>query len=164
MPKKKAKDGTDRGRPLKFKSVKELQEKIDAYFESCWGPKIGMYGIIKDKETGEVVQEQIKPYTVSGLAAFLETDRQTLLNYQERDEFFDTIKSAKMKCEAYAEEKLFTGKQAVGPIFSLSNNYKNWHDVRETKHSGEITTRYTDMTDEELEQHVRKLEKQAGIT
>lgn len=114
------------GRPLKFQSVEELQTKIEEYFNGCWGPKIGPFGPIKDAETNKVVFVQVKPYTISGLAVALDCDRDTLLNYEELDEFFGTIKRAKQRCHAYAEESLFMGN-ATGPIFNLKNNW-GWVD------------------------------------
>lgn len=100
----------ERGRPLKFKSVEELQDKIDKYFTMC-----------DDKD---------KPYTISGLAVALDTSRQTLINYEDKEQYFDTIKRAKQKIEAYAEELLCKGGNAAGVIFSLKNNYK-WVDKQE---------------------------------
>lgn len=99
-----------------------------------------MFGnAIKDKETGEYVLEQYKPYTVSGMAVYLDTSRETLIDYEnsvfseDKDgellkAFSDTIKKAKQKCYAYVEDYLFTGKNPVGAIFSLKNNY-GWTDV-----------------------------------
>ena len=105
------------GRPLKFKTVKELQGKIDKYFESC--------------------KKENRPLTITGLALALDTNRQTLLNYEERDEFFDTIKKAKLMCENFAEESLFTARQVAGTIFNLKNNY-GWKDKQDIGHSGEM--------------------------
>ena len=128
------------GRPLKFPTVEILQEKIDDYFASCWRKKIDMFGNgIKDKETGEYVLEQYKPYTVSGMAVYLDTSRETLIDYEnsvfneDKDgellrSFSDTIKNAKDKCYAYVEESLFIGKNPSGAIFSLKNNH-GWTDV-----------------------------------
>ena len=65
------------GRPLKFESVQELQDKIDLYFEET----------AKDE------------WTITGLALALDTYRQTLINYEEKDEFMDTIKKAKLKSD-----------------------------------------------------------------
>jgi len=119
------------GRPLKFKSAKKLQEQIDGYFSSCFEEKT----IVKDDGEEEKVKIQIKPYTITGLALFLDTDRQTLLNYENRMEYFDTIKKAKTKIEAFAEECLFTNRNTAGVIFNLKNNY-NWVDKQEVEHSG----------------------------
>ena len=97
------------GRPLKFQSVEEMQEMIDAYFEKC------------DAEE--------EPYTITGLAIALgATSRQTIINYEKRDEFFDTIKSAKLRVENYAEKQALT-KNSAGAIFVLKNH--GWTDKQE---------------------------------
>lgn len=98
------------GRPLKFKSVEDMQIMIDAYFKEC--------------------DENKKPYTVTGLAYALDTDRQTLIEYTERNEYTNTIKRAKDKCQRYAEEQLFRPSQVAGVIFNMKNNY-GWKDVQE---------------------------------
>jgi hypothetical protein len=137
MPTEEQKQKKRNGRPLKFKDVKTLQEKIDEYFASCWIQKIDMYGnpiFVKDskgKKTETAVMVQNKPYTITGLAVFLDTSRETLINYEIRKKFFDTIKRAKEKCHGYAEESLFIGKNPTGAIFNLKNNY-GWHDKTET--------------------------------
>lgn len=100
----------DIGRPLKYNSVDEMQKDIDNYFKYC--------------------DENKKPYTVSGLANALDMTRQSLLNYEEKEEFFDTIKRAKSKIEQFAEESLFIGSNTAGVIFNLKNNY-NWKDKQE---------------------------------
>lgn len=93
------------GRPLKFKSVEELQNKIDAYFEYC--------------------DSNNKPYTVSGLALALDTDRITLIRYEERDEFSNTIKRAKQKVENQFEERAICGEyNPTMAIFLMKNNFK----------------------------------------
>ena len=100
------------GQPLKFKSVTELQKKIDKYFKDC---------ALKDK-----------PYTVTGLALALGTNRQTLVNYESGVEpyakFFDTIKTAKTIVENYAEERLFS-PTPTGAIFALKNF--GWKDGKD---------------------------------
>ena len=106
------------GRPRKFKSPEEMQEKIDAYFLEC--------------------DEKKKPYVITGLALALDCDRDTLLNYEndaDKAEFFGTIKKAKAKCHNYAEEFLYTGKNPVGAIFNLKNNW-GWRDKQEHEHTG----------------------------
>ena len=99
------------GRPLKYKSVAAMQKDIDKYFADC--------------------DEKQKPYTVSGLAYALGTNRQTLINYEEKQEFFDTIKSAKAKIELFNEEMLYSKDvSTTGVIFNLKNNY-GWKDKQE---------------------------------
>ena len=101
----------------KFTSVKGLQEKISAYFTDC-----------------DINQ---KPYTICGLALSLNCSRQTLLNYEEKNEYLDTIREAKQRCELYAEESLWTPKIAAGVIFNMTNNYK-WKDKSEIEIAGVI--------------------------
>ena len=107
------------GRPPKWTDPAKLQVLIDAYFDKC------------DK-TG-------KPYTITGLAVALDTSRETLLDYGNKEEFSDTIKRAKVKIHKYAEEYLCSGKSATGAIFNLKNNW-GWKDKQEVEHSGEMTT------------------------
>lgn len=100
------------GRPLKFKTVEELQEKVDRYFKDC------------DKKK--------RPYTVTGLALALDTSRETLMDYEEKDEYSDTVKKAKDRVEAYAEEMLYKIR-ATGPIFALKNF--GWKDQSSIDHT-----------------------------
>lgn len=89
-----------RGRPLKFQSVEELQTKIDAFFAEC--------------------EAEEEPLTITGLALALGTSRQCLINYEDKPEYFDAVKTAKDRVENYAEKRLFTGTP-TGPIFALKN-------------------------------------------
>jgi len=119
------------GRPLKFVSVAQVAKLIDDYFIKC------------DKYE--------KPYTITGLALALDTNRETLLDYEEKDEYSDTIKRAKMKCHNYAEEYLYNGKNVTGAIFNLKNNY-GWKDKTEQELSNPDGTLnpYNALTAEEL--------------
>lgn len=119
-----------RGRPLKYKTVQDLQNAIDAYFKSCKGE------ILKDSEEqpvfnkfGQPVIINQKPPTVTGLALALGfTTRQSLLNYQAKKQFVDTITRAKSRCEDYAESRLFDRDGSNGAKFSLSNNFRGWSE------------------------------------
>jgi hypothetical protein len=94
------------GRPLKFKSVKELQKKIDSYFALT--PK--------------------DEWTITGLALALDTYRQTLINYEGKEDFVDTIKKAKQKVEnGYEIDLKKYGR--TGTIFALKNF--DWKDKTE---------------------------------
>lgn len=95
------------GRPRKYTSNDEVARVIDDYFADC------------DKYE--------KPYTICGLAFAMGIDRVTLLSMGKDEKFFSTIKAAKAKCERYAEEHLFVGKNVAGVIFNLKNNY-GWKD------------------------------------
>lgn len=106
------------GQPLLFKTKEALQEKIDAYFNSCYTVNT------------EWVKECTRPLTISWLALELETSRQTLINYEQKEQFFDTIKKAKQKIESWTEEQLYRNTQVTGVIFNLKNNY-DWKDKQE---------------------------------
>lgn len=131
------------GRPLKFDSVEKLQKAIDKYFADCDPHIEEVVGLrdIKDAQGGwkqeqykhKIVTAQ-KPYTITGLAVALDTSRETLLDYQEREEFSDTIKKAKAKIHAFAENRLFENNP-TGVIFNLKNNF-GWKDKTETELSG----------------------------
>ena len=96
--------GNKGGRPLKFQSVEQLQTLIDKYFDVCDATN--------------------KPYTITGLANALDTDRITLIRYQERDEFSNTIKKAKRKVEEQFEERSLQGKyNPTIAIFLMKNNF-----------------------------------------
>ena len=117
-----------RGRPLKFKSVHLLEEKINEYFDSCFAPMYNDDGTpVIDPANGSQIMRRIKPWTLGGLACYLGVDRKTLYNYSKNDKFFPTIKNARAKVEAYVEEQLFTPKIAAGVIFNLKNNF-GWQD------------------------------------
>lgn len=96
------------GRPLKFKTVKALQEAIDKYFADC-------------EEMGE-------PLTVTGLAIALKTTRETLMDYQEKDGYSDAVKMAKLKIEN-AYEKRLIARGNGGDIFALKQF--GWRDRME---------------------------------
>jgi hypothetical protein len=116
------------GRPLLFKTVEELEKKIDAYFTEC--------------------EVKNRPYTISGLAYSLDIDRKTVLNYSNREEFFPTISRAKQRCEVYASECLFTNKSVNGVIFNMTNNY----DYTSKKEVTMDLTAHTGKLDELIEQ------------
>ncbi len=103
---------SDAGRPLKFNSVKELDDAIEAYFNDLQNTR----------------------KTLSGLAVFLGCDRKTLYNYKERDEFFPSIKKALAFMETIYEEKMIYDGSPTGVIFALKNF--GWSDKTET----DITT------------------------
>ena len=96
------------GRPKIFNDVKEVEEKINAYFNYC--------------------EEKEKPYTMSGLAYYLEVSRQTLVNYSNQDQFFDTIKKARDRVQMQLEENALSNKaNPTFTIFNLKNNF-DWKD------------------------------------
>jgi hypothetical protein len=111
------------GRPLKFQTVEDLQAAIDAFFDSIAEPRV----------IGETIYQE--PATITGLALALGLSRQALCNYEVREEFVDTVKTAKLRCENYAERQLFIGKSATGPIFALKNF--GWSDAQDINLGGQ---------------------------
>lgn len=100
------------GRPKIFKSVEEVEEKINAYFKYC-----------EDKD---------KPYTMSGLAYYLDVDRKTIVNYSKEEKFFHTIKKARDRVQMQLEENALLNKgNPTFTIFNLKNNF-DWKDKIET--------------------------------
>ena len=108
----------------------DIENKINDYFNYC--------------------NENGKPFTMSGLALFLDCSRTTLYNYDkelvkfkdinedDKLRILNSVKRAKRMVEAYQEEQLFLGKSPVGTIFSLKNNF-NWKDSQEINNNTNIS-------------------------
>ena len=118
------------GRPPTYKTAEEMQEKIDEYFKSCEGTVLtDDNGDVLTDKRGNVVVVGKRPPTITGLALALGfTSRQSLLNYQAKKKFMDTITRAKARVEMYTEERLFDKDGASGAKFSLENNFKGWKE------------------------------------
>jgi len=98
------------GRPFKHNNPELLKKKGEAYFAQC------------------DIDE--KPYTITGLCLALGfCDRTQFFEYSKKIEFSNILKTLRMKCESYAEARLFNGP-AAGPIFALKNY--GWKDTSET--------------------------------
>lgn len=145
------------GRPLKFKTVEELQEKIDAYFQAC----DSRMSTVVLKNGSLAAAPNPRPYTITGLALALETTRDLLIDYAEKDEFSDAIKNAKLKCQNFAEESLWTEKIAAGVIFNLKNNY-GWRDKTEQEVYGKNGEALFPVTEQDAEDYA-KWKLQQGV-
>lgn len=121
------------GRPPMYTTKEEIEEKIEKYFAQCEGAiKKDDEGNVLTDKYGEPIMFGRKPLTITGLALALGfNSRQSLLNYQDKEEFMDTIMRAKAKVEQYAEERLFDKDGANGAKFSLANNFKGWKEKQE---------------------------------
>jgi hypothetical protein len=135
------------GRPLKFATPEEMQQKIDEYFKSC------------EDELGKL----IKPISITGLAIYLDTYRDLLCNYEERDEFYDTVKKAKQRVENFYEERL-TLNAPAGSIFALKNF--DWRDKIESEVSTPpgrpFETR--NMSEADIDARINELARKTGVT
>lgn len=99
------------GRPLKYQTVQELDAAINGYFDNT--PK--------------------EEWTWTGLALYLDTTRQTLIDYKHREDFTDSIKKGLARVENGYEIDLKKYGRS-GTIFALKNF--DWRDKNET----DITT------------------------
>lgn len=120
--------GNPNGRPLAFKSVEELQSKIDEYFDFCDNRIQQVYSKKQDAVI-EIINPE--PYTIAGLAYAVGVDRKTLWNYSKKDEFFHTIKRARDKVQTDVERRLMESNP-TGAIFNLKNNF-DYRDKVETE-------------------------------
>ena len=137
------------GRPMKFKTAKELQAAIDDYFDYC-DNRIKQ---VHTKEGGSFAVSNPEPYTMAGLAYALGMSRQALINYAKKDEFVDAIKAARQRVEADVERRM-NDKETFTPglIFNAKNNF-GWKDKTEIQQ--ETTHRFEGMTDEQLEAAIK---------
>ena len=120
------------GRPRKYSEKEILQTKIDEYFKMC--------------------DEKEKPYTITGLCLYLDIDRSTLLRYEEKEEYCNTIKRAKNRIENYVEENSLKGLlNPTVSIFNLKNNF-GWKDKQEieTNQNIKVDNPYKELSVEEL--------------
>lgn len=140
---KKKQDKKPVGRPLKYESPKEMQADIDLYFKRCDTNFVQVYDKIKQSV---VEMKKPIPYTIEGLCATLAIDRKTLLNYQNKDEYFHTIKKAKEEVlQNQVEAALTNQSNSTLTIFLLKNNndYKDKSEVATTiEHIGKVKRTY----------------------
>ena len=128
----------DNGRPRKYKTVDELEEAIEVYFDEC-NSRVKMVYIAKEKRLVECVTPI--PYTIEGLGYAIGLTRESLNNYQKKpgyEKFFDTIKKAKAKVQLNKMERGLEGdSQPAVTIFDLKNNH-GYRDKQELAHTGDI--------------------------
>lgn len=133
------------GRPPKYKTVKELQKKIDEYFKKCEGTPLLIDGVQQYNKQGYPIILDRELPTVGGLAVYLGfSGRSDLLYYQnekkDADKFCDTITRAKGRIEAGYEGALFRKDSSAGAQFALRNSFKNWDaDKKEENKTEGIT-------------------------
>lgn len=108
------------GQPPRWETPEELQEDIDLYIKTC--------------------HEEGRPLTIAGLALAVGVDRQTIYNYEKKDEYFGIIKRARDHILAFLEEKMMMEGKA-GQIF-LAKNY-GYTDRQEIESSGTNSIRVT---------------------
>ncbi len=144
------------GKPLKYKTVKELENAVNDYFDWCDNRIVHYYSPKHDKVIDAI---EPAPYTMSGLARHLGMDRRTLLDYSKRDRYLPTIKAAREKVHEDVESRLME-KNATGAIFNLKNNF-DWKDKTEVEQSGELKINNNKKySDEELDEVIARTLKE----
>ncbi len=128
--------GINEGRPMKFETNEQLEKAINDYFVD--------------------IEAREQPPTMTGLALALDLSRQGLVNYANNEKFFDTIKKARQKVEAYNEQKLISGMPATGLIFNLKNNF-GWKDTTEQSITTNQKIVYIDKEEkDDYEKHIEE--------
>ena len=138
------------GRPKIVKTVEELKDGVNSYYNS----------IVKTRvtEEGEEICYFYRP-TITGLALHLGyATRQSIYDNQKDDEFSYIIKKATTFIEQYHEESLGS-KNVTGHIFALKN--MGWTDKTEieTKEVKEDSFSPSKLSDEELDTYEELLKK-----
>ena len=127
------------GKPLKYKTPELMQERIDWYFEAVKGnndPEAPRADLTENPLFMVFWNDVTDLFSsVTGLCLALDISRQTLINYEVKPEYLDTIKRAKLRVENVLEQRLFHNNP-TGCIFNLKNNF-GWVDKTENKVTGD---------------------------
>lgn len=124
------------GRPRMYETPEEMQIEIDKYFEQV---------------------DEANPPTLTGLALFLGyMDRASLYDGELRSEFSNTIKKARARLHAFAEQQLITRDKPTGAIFWLKN--AGWSDHKKIEIEGSLNI--VQQTPEERKNEIDRLEKE----
>ena len=128
--------GNEGGKPPFYTDPLELQIACVDYFVVCKEEKI--------------------PTTITGLALALGfSTRKSLLDYEEKLEFVNIIKKAKLKVECEYEKRL-SGNAPTGAIFALKN--MEWKDSQTFDHLNNGNS-FNNFSDAELITRINKLLK-----
>lgn len=111
---------------VKYSSVPSMERKIEKYFAERANHKTEIYNAKK----GEIIEicEQA-PLHLTGLCDYLGISNKELDEYQQNPEFYELIRKAKKKCEAYLVDQCVKLHKAD---FILKNNFPaTWQDSSE---------------------------------
>jgi hypothetical protein len=141
------------GRPLKFSSPEQLEGLIKDYFDSITisvprtkqntNPDKDVDDDFREPILNNLWEQIIDTEWVSipsilWLCEYLDIHRSTLIEYEEMNEFSNTIKKAKQIIEKYNSEQLYRKEQVTGIIFNLKNNF-DWKDKSEVDNNTKVT-------------------------
>ena len=151
-----------RGRPRAY-TPQQLEKGIQDYFDSITTtyPLFDSVVIGKDSE-GKVIYKEVPRLnnkgeqlygttyhehpSFTGLAIYLDINKDTLTEYGNQADYSVPIKRAKQIIENYLESHLY-GNNVTGIIFNLKNNY-GWKDRQEIDANITVTKGLEDWLDE----------------
>ena len=131
-----------------FKGAEDIRAKIERYFRSCEAVQAldDECAPVFDKNGAPVYAVPEVPLTVSGLALALGFgSREELLSYRGKPYAEAAIRSALLRIENYAEERLFDKGQSSGAKYFLEGNFKSWGE--EGASEGETLRRLDEVLD-----------------
>lgn len=121
----------------KPKNLRELKKRVDGYFESRLAPVLDKNGVPLVDENGELIKKVSLPYTLTGLALAVGCDsREELFTFKNKD-MNRLLRTAVLRVEEYAEERLFSKEAFSGVKLFLAVNFDRWRDGADTVDEGE---------------------------
>jgi len=125
------------GRPPKFESPEQLQQMFEEWQATF------------TKDVDEIPD-------VEGFCIYLDTARQTLFDYEQKNEYSDTVK--RIKDWIIYKKKQLAMKGKIPPaiyIFDAKNN-AGYVDKQEIDSRNTHTVKFSDMDDEQLERAIQE--------
>jgi hypothetical protein len=145
------------GRKPIFTNPEDLWSACCEYFEwveenPLWEAKLTSYQGVNTIET----IPKMRAMTIDGLCIFLDVDRQTWNNYRGRKDFFGVV----TRVEQIIRDQKFTGAAAELLNPNIIARDLGLRDKQEHEHTGKdggpIKTKRVELTEEELENELRK--------
>ena len=154
-----------------WNNPEQLQGMVDEYFASCYGPvKNPKTGGFYEKDNGELLTVQIKPFTISGLALYCHIATDQIKKYSDEridalgmptDEdyvglqYSQILKNARQKIETYAEERLYDKDGFSGGKFVLDCAFgwlgsKELADIKALKKQLKIKQKELELREQQL--------------
>ncbi len=117
--------GQGGGRPLKFTDPDDLERRINEYFDHCDNGRITQ----TVTKRGDLVEHRKRiPYTMEGLAVWLDCSGETIRNYGKSGKFFETISRARDRIhQNWIENGMAEGYNAKIVNLCLAASCKDYH-------------------------------------
>lgn len=146
-----------------YGSAEEIEVACKEYLMSCQGPKIYKGKFVTDKD-GNIVYEQVKPYTLAGLARYIGMttamfDKYSRGLYDDLDDarqISEVLIRYRQAVEEYAESRLYDRDGTSGAQFALSRYFK-WITQKEAMEIRSMEKR-VEQRDRELDMKSKLLE------